>query len=78
MPEESSWHCDQIGYEISYKSDRSAKEQIQRVAGQQTEFLFPSGANVRWHFKVRTTNRAGQSGYAEEVEVTTLAGGEIL
>lgn len=73
-PDESSWNCDSIHFEIFYRTDRQNEEKIQKIGGEQTEFVFPSSPHTQWNIKIRTANPVGTSPWSREFTIVTPQG----
>ncbi|KJH44141.1 fibronectin type III domain protein [Dictyocaulus viviparus] len=72
-PGKSTWMCDQMNVEISYRVGNEP-EKILPVPGDQTEYTLPAEPNQRWIIKLRATNQVGSSRWSAEQTVTTRQG----
>uniref|UniRef100_A0AC34QKY1 Fibronectin type-III domain-containing protein n=1 Tax=Panagrolaimus sp. JU765 TaxID=591449 RepID=A0AC34QKY1_9BILA len=72
-PAKDTWNCDQLTIEIGYRIGNQP-EKIVPIAGDKTDYVFPSEPNTRWTIRVRASNQVGSSPWSGEQTVTTRQG----
>ncbi|VDP03059.1 unnamed protein product [Soboliphyme baturini] len=73
-PSEYSWNCENVNFDIAYRTSTNPQEKIVHAYGKQSEYVFHTSPHTQWYAKMRTTNKIGTSSWSNEVSVMTKEG----